>query len=236
MRTRTDGAVTQRIGTVNSRSSQYLFTPTRILYTTDSATVYYFDFSGMSTSDSVDDGKGATQGTLIENATGIQWGYDADRAADAGAQVSDYIFYTETPTGDDSYRHYNNLCAVRYDGTDRRVLATYYESDSTVTLYYTKSIYENGSSTSTGLYANTFDLAEGFSVENEVKLAESAPSAFFPLGMDDGILATVNDKVYLVSDTTDGISSTTPPTVISTTAITPTWSSTRARRSPYRLS
>ena len=28
MRTRTDGAVTQRIGTVNSRSSQYLFTPT----------------------------------------------------------------------------------------------------------------------------------------------------------------------------------------------------------------
>lgn len=229
MRTRTDGAVTQRIGTVNSRSSQYLFTPTRILYTTDSATVYYFDFSGMSTSDSVDDGKGATQGTLIENATGIQWGYDAARAADAGAQVSDYIFYTETPTGDDSYRHYNNLCAVRYDGTDRRVLATYdtslgegdgaanydkvftytlsdiyYESDSTVTLYYTKSIYENGSSTSTGLYANTFDLTEGFSVENEVKLAESAPSAFFPLGMDGGILATVNDKVYLVNDTTDG--------------------------------
>ena len=229
MRTRTDGAVTQRIGTVNSRSSQYLFTPTRILYTTDSATVYYFDFSGMSTSDSVDDGKGATQGTLIENATSIQWGYDADRAADAGAQVSDYIFYTETPTGDDSYRHYNNLCAVRYDGTDRRVLATYdtslgegdgaanydkvftyalsdiyYESDSTVTLYYTKSIYENGSSTSTGLYANTFDLTEGFSVENEVKLAESAPSAFFPLGMDGGILATVNDKVYLVNDSTDG--------------------------------
>lgn len=41
-------------------------------------------------------------------------------------------------------------------------------------------------------------------MENEVKLAESAPSAFFPLGMDGGILATVNDKVYLVNDSTDG--------------------------------
>ena len=45
MRTRTDGAVTQRIGTVASRSSQYLFTPTRILYTTDSSTVYCFSTS-----------------------------------------------------------------------------------------------------------------------------------------------------------------------------------------------
>ena len=47
-------------------------------------------------------------------------GYDAEWDPAAGAVVSDYIFYTETPTGDDSYRHYNNLCAVKYDGTDRR--------------------------------------------------------------------------------------------------------------------
>ena len=50
MRTKTDGSVTQLIGTINSRSSNYLFTPTRVLFSTDSnATVYYFDFSGMKT-------------------------------------------------------------------------------------------------------------------------------------------------------------------------------------------
>ena len=224
MRTRTDGAVTQRIGTVASRSSEYLFTPTRILYKSDSSTVRYFDFSGMSGNKSVDDGKGATQGVLIENATSVVWGYDAEWDPEAGAVVSDYIFYTETPTGDDSYRHYNNLCAVKYDGTDRRTLATYdsflgeedgaenyekvftyslsdlaYVSDSAVTLYYTKSVYEGGTSTSTGLYMNTFDLTTDYSVEKEVKLAASAPTSFYPLGGDEGILATVNSKIYLVT-------------------------------------
>lgn len=223
MRTSTDGSVTQRIGTVASRSSEYLFTPTRILYTTDGTTVNYFDFSGMG-SESTDDGKGAKAGTLIQNAGSILWGYDADRAANAGAQVSDYVFYTRTLTGDDSYRHYNELCAIRYDGTDNRVLATYdswfnegdtiennydkvftfalkdlyYESDDEVVLYYTKSIYEDGSSAEVGFYSNTFSLKNGFSVKNEKKLTETAPTAFFPLG-SGGILATKSSNVYLIS-------------------------------------
>ena len=232
MRTRTDGSVTQRIGTVSSRSSEYFFTPTRILYMTDSSTVRYFDFSGMSTDKSIDDGKGAVAGVLIENAGEVLWGYDADRAASSGVTVTDYIFYTETPTGDDSYRHYNNLCAVRYDGSDRQVLATYdtffgeedgaesyekvftyalsdifYDSDNEATLYYTKSVYEGGTSSSVGLFVNTVTVADGklsYTATAESQLFETAPSAFFPLGGENGVLATSSDKVYHITSRGQG--------------------------------
>lgn len=230
MRTRTDGAITQRIATVDSRSSQYLFTPTRILYTTDSSTVRYVDFSGMDTGKSIDNGKGATAGVLIENADSIMWGYDSDWSASVTGTVSEYIFYTEKITGDDSYRHYNNLCCIKYDGSDKRVLATYdswfeegdtisgnydkvftyklldiyYESDTEVTLYYTKSIYENSASSEVGLYCNTFNVESGFSVNNEAKLTESAPETFFPLGKDNGILATKSSNVYRVTADSKG--------------------------------
>ena len=232
MRTRTDGSVTQRIGTVSSRSSEYFFTPTRILYMTDSSTVRYFDFSGMSTDKSIDDGKGAVAGVLIENAGEVLWGYDADRAASSGVTVTDYIFYTETPTGDDSYRHYNNLCAVRYDGSDKQVLATYdtffgeedgaesyekvftyalsdifYDSDNEATLYYTKSVYEGGTSSSVGLFVNTVTVADGklsYTATAESQLFETAPSAFFPLGGENGVLATSSDKVYHITSRGQG--------------------------------
>lgn len=232
MRTRTDGSVTQRIGTVSSRSSEYFFTPTRILYMTDSSTVRYFDFSGMSTDKSIDDGKGAVAGVLIENAGEVLWGYDADRAASSGVTVTDYIFYTETPTGDDSYRHYNKLCAVRYDGSDRQVLATYdtffgeedgaesyekvftyalsdifYDSDNEATLYYTKSVYEGGTSSSVGLFVNTVTVADGklsYTATAESQLFETAPSAFFPLGGENGVLATSSDKVYHITSRGQG--------------------------------
>ena len=222
MRTRTDGAVTQRIGNVNSRSCQYLFTPTRVLYTDpgSTSTLRYFDFTGMPSGESVDDGSGVKMGVLIENASGILWGYDAEWDPSAGTVVTDYIFYTQTVTGDDSYRHYNELCAVKYDGSDRKTLATYdssvgvadydkvftyslkdvcFVSDTEATLYYTKSIYENGSSKSQGLYMNTFSLSSEYSVQNEKRLAQTEPSSFYALGGDKGILATVGNNVYLVT-------------------------------------
>ena len=199
MRTKTDGSVTQLIGTINSRSSNYLFTPTRVLFSTDSnATVYYFDFSGMKENKSLSNRKGVTEGVLIENATSVVWGYDLSREAGAGAQVSDYIFYTEKLTDDsNSYEFYNKLCCVRYDGSDRRVLLDntsflaegdnylntpekvfnftlsklFYESDNEVTLYYTKSVEINGSATSVGLYLNTFTLDGGLGAAGEKKKA-----------------------------------------------------------------
>ena len=229
MRTKTDGSVTQLIGTINSRSSNYLFTPTRVLFSTDSnATVYYFDFSGMKENKSLSNRKGVTEGVLIENATSVVWGYDLSREAGAGAQVSDYIFYTEKLTDDsNSYEFYNKLCCVRYDGSDRRVLLDntsflaegdnylntpekvfnftlsklYYESDNEVTLYYTKSIEVNSSSVSVGLYLNTFTLDGGLGAAGEKKLTENSSTTFFPMGKDEGILLQSNSKYYLVTGT-----------------------------------
>lgn len=229
MRTKTDGSVTQLIGTINSRSSNYLFTPTRVLFSTDSnATVYYFDFSGMKENKSLSNRKGVTEGVLIENATSVVWGYDLSREAGAGAQVSDYIFYTEKLTDDsNSYEFYNKLCCVRYDGSDRRVLLDntsflaegdnylntpekvfnftlsklFYESDDEVTLYYTKSVEINGSATSVGLYLNTFTLDGGLGAAGEKKLTENSSTTFFPMGKDEGILLQSNSKYYLVTGT-----------------------------------
>ena len=229
MRTKTDGSVTQLIGTINSRSSNYLFTPTRVLFSTDSnATVYYFDFSGMKENKSLSSRKGVTEGVLIENATSVVWGYDLSREAGADAQVSDYIFYTEKLTDDsNSYEFYNKLCCVRYDGSDRRVLLDntsflaegdnylntpekvfnftlsklFYESDNEVTLYYTKSVEINGSATSVGLYLNTFTLDGGLGAAGEKKLTENSSTTFFPMGKDEGILLQSNSKYYLVTGT-----------------------------------
>ena len=229
MRTKTDGSVTQLIGTINSRSSNYLFTPTRVLFSTDSnATVYYFDFSGMKENKSLSNRKGVTEGVLIENATSVVWGYDLSREAGAGAQVSDYIFYTEKLTDDsNSYEFYNKLCCVRYDGSDRRVLLDntsflaegdnylntpekvfnftlsklFYESGNEVTLYYTKSVEINGSATSVGLYLNTFTLDGGLGAAGEKKLTENSSTTFFPMGKDEGILLQSNSKYYLVTGT-----------------------------------
>lgn len=229
MRTKTDGSLTQLIGTINSRSSNYLFTPTRVLFSTDSnATVYYFDFSGMKENKSLSNRKGVTEGVLIENATSVVWGYDLSREAGAGAQVSDYIFYTEKLTDDsNSYEFYNKLCCVRYDGSDRRVLLDntsflaegdnylntpekvfnftlsklFYESDNEVTLYYTKSVEINGSATSAGLYLNTFTLDGGLGAAGEKKLTENSSTTFFPMGKAEGILLQSNSRYYLVTGT-----------------------------------
>lgn len=219
MRTKTDGSVTQLIATINSRSSEYLFTPTRVLYRTDTSTVYYVDFSGMRTDKSIDNGKGAYGGTLIENATSILWGYDADWSAGGGTAVTDYVFYTQTVKDDAGTKFYNNVYAVKYDGSEEpRLLFSglaegqdvndienvfnytlvdmTVDGDDTATLYYTKKI-DADSNADRGLYENTFSISGGMGTEH--KLADSNLSSFYPLGYGNGILATANSNVYFVN-------------------------------------
>ena len=77
-----------------------------------------------------------------------------------------------------------------------------YVSDSEVTLYYTKSVYEGGKSAARGLFVNTATVKDGklvFDAKAEIKVLETAPSAYFPLVGDKGILATNNSKVYLIA-------------------------------------
>lgn len=189
MRTKTDGSVTQLIGTINSRTSEYLFTPSRVLYyISDDSKIYYFDFSGMKTNKSIENGSGAVSGTLAENVGSVAWSYS--NSYEGKDSAADYIFYTETLTGDNSYEFYNNTYAVKYDGTGKTLLITntsYFENDADaenysnfpekvfkvslnavkdegdfVTLYYNKSINLNSTETAVGLYCNKFDAANGF--------------------------------------------------------------------------
>ena len=61
--------------------------------------------------------------------------------------------------------------------------------------------YGSSSEASTGVYINTFDITNGFSADNEKKLVATAPTSFYPLGYEEGMLATKGDAVYRVSAT-----------------------------------
>lgn len=212
MRTKIDGSVTQLIGTIGTRSSQYIFMPKRVLYY-ESNTVSYIDFSGMKTDKSMDSAKGAYGGTLAENVSNVVWKYGCED-----------IFYTQTLTGEDSYKDYNKLMAVKYDGTNERTLATentflgknetavnnpqkvfkftlldmYVESDGSATLYYTKT-YKLSTDTTVGLFCARAKNLKG----TEKQLNTIGSSTVFPLGYKEGALAYNSQNVYCYYDGTN---------------------------------
>ena len=229
MRTKIDGSVTQLIATINSRSSRYFFTPSRILYMASGATtVNYIDFSGMDTTKSSDNAKGVTGGVFLENVETVLWDY-----------ASEYVYYTETVTGDQSYEFCNTLNAVKYDGTDKKVLAdklTYLAEsekenyvdyfptkvfsfnlidmvveDGGVTLYYNKANYINSQEEGRGLFVNKVAFGGDFDVTTEKHLSKStALSTVYPLGYNAGALVSTSaNKTYLVTtaeaDTTENL-------------------------------
>ncbi len=222
MRTKIDGSVTERIATIASRSSQYLFTPTRILFKESSASVInYIDFSGLKGDKSSDNGKGVTYGVLAENVEAVLWSYD-----------SEYIYYTETVTGDTSYEFCNNLCTIKYDGTDKKVLADKYtyltegEKENYVdffptkvfsytlvklvvenggaTLYYNKANFVNNQEENRGLFVNKVAFGGNFEVATEKHLSKNPSlSAVYALGYDKGALVSTSaNKFYLATDAT----------------------------------
>lgn len=217
MRTRNDGAVTQKIGTISSRTANYKFTPSRVLYVADN-TISYFDFSGMKGDKSSKKCKGVTSGTLAENVTSVAWNYAEESVA---GSIDEYVFYTQSLTGTESYKNYNKLCVVKYDGTDSKVLATetsylsnsekpeetplkvfkfslvgiYYDDANTATLYYTKSFYKDSTDTNCGLFCNQYKDGT-FDVSKEKQLNSIASTTVFPLGYEKGALAYNSDNIY----------------------------------------
>lgn len=196
MRTKIDGSATQKLGTISSRSAEYIFTSSRVLYYTNS-TISYFDFSG----------KKVTSGVLAENVSKVVWSYD-----------SDVIFYVETITGEDSYKNYNNLCSINKNGDDKQTLATidtflaegeeavdnplkvfkftlidmYVEADDSVSLYYTKSHTLNGTASVDGLFVAKANDVKG----TEKKLNTIGSTTLYPLGYEEGALAYNSSNVY----------------------------------------
>lgn len=205
MRTKIDGSVTQLIGTIGTRSSEYIFTPSRVLYFT-SNTISYIDFSGMSDSKNVDNGKGAVKGTLAENVAKVVWKYGCDD-----------IFYVQNVTGEDSYKNYNNLITCKTDGSNVQTLATettfladgeeavnnplkvfkfnlldmYVEADGSATLYYVKTHTLNSTATTDGLFC-----AKATDIKGEKKLNTIGSTTLYPLGFEDGALAYNSSSVY----------------------------------------
>ncbi len=121
MRTKIDASVTQLIATLATREINIFYTPSRVLYY-ENNTIKFVDFSGMKTTKNINDGKGAYKGDLADNVTSVTWNYDDNYKLGQATNSSDYIFYTQTVTGDESYKFYNNTYAVKPDGSDRRLL------------------------------------------------------------------------------------------------------------------
>lgn len=205
MRTKTDGSVTQRIGTIGTRSAKYIFTKSRVLYYTNN-TIGFIDFSKMNDK-ATDKGNGAVKGTLAENVENVVWDY-----------ATDSIFYVQTAPSEDSYKNYNNLCTIKADGSGQKVLATqntfvaegkdpvqdqlnvfkyslvnmYVEEDGDCTLYYTKSHTFSSNSVSDGLF-----MAKASDVKRfEKNLNMIASTTLVPLGYAEGALAYNSDSVY----------------------------------------
>ena len=210
MRTKTDGSVTQLIGTIGTRSAKYMFTESRVLYFVIN-TIGYIDFSGMNDK-TTDKGKGAVKGTLVENVENVVWDY-----------ATDTIFFVESAPSKDSYKNYNNLCSIKADGSDKKTLATidtfvsegkdpvndqlnvfkyslvnmYVEEDGDCTLYYTKSHTLNGESITDGLF-----MAKASNFKGTQKLLNKiASTALVPLGYGKedalaGALAYNSQSVY----------------------------------------
>ena len=205
MRTKTDGSVTQLIGTIGTRSAKYIFTKSRVLYYTNN-TIGFIDFSKMNDK-ATDKGNGAVKGTLAENVENVVWDY-----------ATDSIFYVQTAPSEDSYKNYNNLCTIKADGSGQKVLATqntfvaegkdpvqdqlnvfkyslvnmYVEEDGDCTLYYTKSHTLNSESRSDGLF-----MAKASDVKRfEKNLNMIASTTLVPLGYAEGALAYNSNSVY----------------------------------------
>ncbi|MBR2955785.1 MAG: hypothetical protein IKC54_01150 [Clostridia bacterium] len=219
MRTKIDGSVTQLLATINSRTSQYFFTPTRILFKEASSSVVNFiDFSAVDGSKSMDNGKGVAYGTFLENVETILWDYN-----------SEYIYFTETVTGDMSYEFCNTLNAIKCDGTDKKVLAdkfTYLTEaekenyvdyfptkvfsytlvdmvveNGGVALYYNKSNYVGSQEESRGLFVNKVVFGGDFNTATEKHLSKNnALSSVYALGYEAGALVSTSaNKTYLVT-------------------------------------
>lgn len=205
MRTKTDGSVTQLIGTIGTRSAKYIFTKSRVLYYTNN-TIGFIDFSKMNDK-ATDKGNGAVKGTLAENVENVVWDY-----------ATDSIFYVQTAPSEDSYKNYNNLCTIKADGSGQKVLATqttfvaegvdpvndqlnvfkynilnlYVESDGDCTLYYTKSHTFSSNSVPDGLFMAKASNVKG----TEKNLNTIASTTLVPLGYAEGALAYNAHSVY----------------------------------------
>ncbi len=214
MRTKIDGSVTQLLGRISNRSARYIFTKTRVLYYLNN-TVSYIDFSKLNGKPNKN-GKGTSKGDLLTDVSSLQWAYGLDK-----------FFYTQTISGNDSYKHYNELCEINYDGGEKRTLATqttfmtgedpaleptnvfqyslqkvFVEEDGSATIYYTKSYTLDSTAVQMGLFmanvkASTENIATGEGKEKQLNNANSSSATLYPLGYGKGAIVSTSNGNFL---------------------------------------
>jgi hypothetical protein len=230
MRTKIDGSATQLIATINSRTSQYLFTESRILVS-NGTSINYIDFSGMKGNGSSRSKAGVKTGVLAENVESFKWDMNCD-----------YVYFTETVTGDTSYEFCNTLNAIKIDGTeDKKVFAdklTYLNDEEKknytdffstkvfnfalvdmvveadgATLYYTKSTYINSQKEVQGLFVNKVAFGGDFAVANEKQISKNTTiSTVYGLNFADGALVTIGSNIYL-ANSAEGVTTDNTPVI-----------------------
>lgn len=202
-RTTLDGSLTNKIATVDSRSTQYAFLKGYLVYVHENG---IYSVSG--------DGK--TETTILEEKLTT-----ARFIACDNGDFDGYILYTRTLPEEIEYESYNQLCAVKPDGSGATTIITgdTFTSDKTdvrnvftvtmldyavesdgLTLFYTKSYTTGGSSTSAGTFCYKFSGNFAFNKAGEKKLSTVALSSIVPISYAEGLLVTENSTVVNYKD------------------------------------
>lgn len=208
-RTSLDASVTQKIHTVEGRSTQYMFSKGYLVYVSEQS-LYSINAAAKKAKDKkpillTEDNLSTAQ--LIQ--------------CSEGGIFEGYVLYTRTLPEELKNESYNEYCAVKVDGTEAKVIITgktftdntsdvtnvfkispinYLVENGGLTVYYTKAYTTGSSSTNAGTFCYRFtDASFSFDKANEKQLSTGALSSVVPVSYSYGVLVTENSMVNVYS-------------------------------------
>lgn len=207
MRTKLDATKTEHLYTASSRSVSYAFANGRLLIS-DAGELFSIDLNAKK----VDSEK---------NYVSIADRVSATKFIFNGGSYNDYVLTTRNLSDEDKGKTFNELWAIKADGsqkikliggtsytsvdtdvnnTYKIALLNYIVEGSKITLYYTKSITRgSGTATVTGVYSYTFDGAfSEIDKTKEKQLSYNTATTLTPIGENGGALVTESSKVTLI--------------------------------------
>ena len=216
LRTSTDGTKYESLAIVEDLTSQYIFTPTGLIYTYDS-NIHYVDYSGKK----VKDTQVVTEYTDVEM-----------------SEEDLCMFYTQDSGSD--YILGNHMGVVLSNGTTKTIISenAYYEGDgdyrkslSTLftldiigynaadnSIYYTKTCKDAGAKVTTNGVALGDDFT--FALANEKTYALSALSSIYSLGVNNGVVNVASGTIVAYAPMVDDLHEVKSDEVGLTSAIT----------------
>lgn len=214
MRTKLDATKTEHLYTASSRSVNYTYANGRLVIY-DAGELFTIDLNAKK----VDSEKNYV--SMADRVTAAKFLFNA------GA-FNDYVLTTRSLSDEDKGKTFNELWAVKADGSQKIKLiggTTYSDVDTDVnntykiallnyvvegsklTIYYTKSITRgSGSATVTGVYSYTFDGAfSAIDKNKEKQLSYNTATTLTPIGENGGALVTESAGVTLIKAGADNL-------------------------------